>query len=256
MGVFSLTPQGTLRWATPEQYRRQNVVWGDIVFGPNGSEQQLYFYANSHTRAVRLSDGASIFESAGNSQPVVSPYDGTVHQGARAYSPQGSLLWYYEPVWFPSKPDVGADGIHFVINVSSRLYALYPNGMEKYNVPLGPGSYDRPAISPDGSALMATTINTDGTGAIGLIRLNPTNGAELWRTVLPGEFGLNNLFTTKFTFSADSQTVYINSEFFGNSNANVAYLNAIDCRPAGTPTPTPTPSPTPRWTRVTLHSEQ
>lgn len=52
MGVFSLTPAGTLRWTNPELYRRPIVDYGEIVFGPNGSSQQLYFSANAHLRAV------------------------------------------------------------------------------------------------------------------------------------------------------------------------------------------------------------
>ena len=60
MGVFSLTPAGTLRWTNPEPYDRPIVDYGEIVFGPNGSNQQLYFYANNHVRAVRL-DGNSVF---------------------------------------------------------------------------------------------------------------------------------------------------------------------------------------------------
>src|SRR5262249_8106021 len=51
LGVFSLTPQGALRWTNPESYARPIVDYGEIVFGPNGGEQQMYFYANDHIRA-------------------------------------------------------------------------------------------------------------------------------------------------------------------------------------------------------------
>ena len=42
MGVFSLTPAGALRWQTPEAYDRPIVDYGEILFGPNGGNQQLY----------------------------------------------------------------------------------------------------------------------------------------------------------------------------------------------------------------------
>ena len=58
--VFSLTPQGMLRWTNPELYDRLIVDYAEIVFGPNDNQQQLYFYANNHLRTVRL-DGASVF---------------------------------------------------------------------------------------------------------------------------------------------------------------------------------------------------
>lgn len=44
----------------PELYDRLIGDYAKIVFGPNDNQQQLYFYANNHLRAVRL-DGASVF---------------------------------------------------------------------------------------------------------------------------------------------------------------------------------------------------
>ena len=76
MGVFSLTPAGTLRWTNPELYQRPIVDYAEIVFGPNGSNQQLYFSANAHMRAVGL-DGSSVF-TVTRGQPAVAP-DGSVH---------------------------------------------------------------------------------------------------------------------------------------------------------------------------------
>jgi hypothetical protein len=64
MGVFSLTPQGALRWTNPELYDRQIVDYAEIVFGPNGNQQQLYFYANNHLRALTL-NGVSVFTELG-----------------------------------------------------------------------------------------------------------------------------------------------------------------------------------------------
>ena len=65
-----------LRWTNPEVYGRPFTGYVELEFGPtvDGTEQQLYFYANGHTRAIRLSDGASIFTIGGNNQqPRVSP---------------------------------------------------------------------------------------------------------------------------------------------------------------------------------------
>jgi len=53
LGVFSSSPNGELRWATPEDYSRPTVNYAEIQFGrsPDGG-QQLYFSANAHTRAI------------------------------------------------------------------------------------------------------------------------------------------------------------------------------------------------------------
>ena len=88
MGVFSLTPAGTLRWTNPELYQRPIVDYGEIVFGPNGTNQQLYFSANTHMRAVGL-DGSSVF-TVTRGQPAVAP-DGSVHTALSSYAPSGSL---------------------------------------------------------------------------------------------------------------------------------------------------------------------
>ena len=83
-----------------------------MVIGHNGGSEQLYFYGNAHMRAVRTSDGASIF-TIGAGQPVVSPFDGTVHSGYNAYSPFGQLLWQYVYGVTVTVPDVGNNGFHY-----------------------------------------------------------------------------------------------------------------------------------------------
>ena len=83
MGVFSLTPQGSLRWSVPEDYDRPIVTMQEIVFGP-AAQSRLYFHANRHLRAVGL-NGTQLFTypdgldtSMGNQQPAVAP-DGSVY---------------------------------------------------------------------------------------------------------------------------------------------------------------------------------
>ena len=104
MGVFSLTPAGTLRWTNPEPYRRPIVDYGEIVFGPNGGTHNLYFSANTHLRAVRL-DGNSVFTTT-RGQPAVAP-DGSVHNSLSSFSPNGNLLWTFptrtQPMFSPRR---------------------------------------------------------------------------------------------------------------------------------------------------------
>jgi hypothetical protein len=221
IGIFSLTPQGVLRWTNPESYSRLIVDYGEIVFGPKNGEDQLYFYANNHTRAVRLRDGASVFTIAPTGQPVVSPLDGTMHATATAYSPAGQLQWAFR---FPidnlpvSVPDVASDGTHYVMWRSFVLYAINTNGTEQWNVSLPP-YLGPPNIDPANSLVVVGSQNT-------LDQLNYLLGVSTssrqikWRVDLPAEetgvfnpwtglYGFNQYIDTRARFSADSQSAYL-----------------------------------------------
>ena len=81
MGVFSLTPQGTLRWATPENFSRPIVILQEIVFAP-ATESRFYFHANDHLRGVGL-DGTPLFTYVGRihrqSKKASARTDGSRH---------------------------------------------------------------------------------------------------------------------------------------------------------------------------------
>jgi hypothetical protein len=118
------------------------IFGAEIVFGPNGSRQQLYFYANDHLRAVGL-DGNSVFTIAGGLaqlrpglQPVVAP-DGSVHTVLSAYAPNGSLLWVF-PTPYPynvfTPADIDSAGSHYFVQNLSQLFALNPDGSQRWHV--------------------------------------------------------------------------------------------------------------------------
>jgi hypothetical protein len=141
LGVFSLTPEGTLRWAAEERYSRPIVDYGEIVFGPSvaNGQQQLYFYANGRIRAVRLSDGETVFPlgeiEQPFGQPVVSPLDGSVHANVLAYTPDGDLRWklfniYNSSIRFPSA-DIGP------LRRLPRQASLCDISGWKYQIPAG-----------------------------------------------------------------------------------------------------------------------
>lgn len=253
MGVFSLAPDGTLRWANPEAYNRLIVDYAEIVFGLNNGRDQLYFYANNHTRAVRLDDGGSVFTISPTGQPVVSPLDGTMHAKASAYSPGGERLWQFI---FPvsgvpvSDPDMGSDGTHYVVNRSFELYALNPNGTEKWNVTL-PDYVGAPNVDPANSLLVLGSNNTlNNPGFVQAI--STTSRKELWRVDLPaeetsvynpwtGQFGFNQYVDTRARFSADGQTVYlITAIATGGLVTDRCFLYALSTGSTQTPPPTST----------------
>src|SRR4029453_1245545 len=220
MGVFSLTPQGALRWTNFEGYARLIVDYAEIVFGSNGGQQQLYFYANDHLRSLRL-DGASVFTIPGNidylrpgPQPAVAP-DGSVHNAITAYSPNGVLQWSFAspyPYNVFTQPDIGSDGIHYFVQNLSQLFALNANGSQRWHVTL-PDYVAGPVVDPLNTQLVMGSADTlDHAGFI--VSKSAKNGSELWRVVLPKEdptvfnsalgiYGFNQLVDTRARFTAD-----------------------------------------------------
>ncbi len=222
IGVFSLTPGGSLRWNNPEFYDRPIVDYSEIVFGPNGSSKQLYFYANNHLRAVTLNNGNSVFSSTSSgAQPAVSPVDGTVHIKAAALSPSNQLLWNFifpDGFWEDSDPDIGADGTHYVTHRFTELYAIDPNGTEKWHVQR-PNFMGAPNVDPANSLVVLGNAETlDHPGFIEAISTDTQT--QLWRVDLPaeetgvfnvttGEYGFNQYVDTRAEFSVDGMNVYV-----------------------------------------------
>jgi hypothetical protein len=249
MGVFSLTPAGALRWTNTELYDRLIVDYAEIVFGPNGSNQQLYFYANDHLRALRL-DGSSVFTLGGTfGQPAIGP-DGSVHCGVAAYSPNGNLLWSFGGSSGSNSTDVGSDGIHYF----GALFALNPNGSLRWN--LGLTDYVAGVmVDPQNTQLITRSIDTlDHAGFI--LSSSAQDGHELWRVILPiedptvwnpgvGMYGFNQFVTTRARFTADGQTVYVHTATAtGDNNTSKSFVYSLNAGNDTPPPPTPTPTPT------------
>jgi hypothetical protein len=255
MGVFSLRPDGTERWRTPEPYDRLNVTYAEIAFGANHGTRQLYFGANNHVRAVRLDDGASVFTLGGAAQPVVSPFDSSVHFTERAYSPDGQLLWTFT---FPvsgvpvSTPALGADGTHYTVNRMFELYALALNGTAKWNLTL-PNYVGRPNVDPTNSLVVLGSGNTLNVRSF-ILGVSTASRSIAWQVELApeeptvfnswtGQYGFNHGVDGLGRFTDDGGTVYIATYIAGGGVVkDRSFLYAID---TGSRATTPAPSPTP-----------
>jgi hypothetical protein len=261
LGVFSLTPAGVLRWTNPETYDRKIVDYGEIVFGRNGSSQQLYFSANNHLRALRL-DGVSVFSIFGSlGQPAVAP-DSSVHLPLGAYSAGGILLWTF-PSPYPynvfTPPDLANDGTHYFVQNMTQLFALNANGTQRWHTTFT--SYvDGPIVDPFNSQLVMGSSDTlDHAGFV--LSASAVDGRELWRVTLPAEdptlfnsalgtYGFNQFVSTRARFSADGLTAYLmTATATGDNNTSRSFVYALDASngtpPAPKPTATPNPAPTP-----------
>jgi hypothetical protein len=264
LGVFSLTPDGTLRWTNPETYARPIVDYADITFGPNGSHHQLYFTANNHTRAVRLDNGESVFTIPPIGRPAVSPIDATIHARASAYLPSGQFLWRFV---FPlegvpvTAAEIGSDGTHYVTYRSSELYALAPDGREKWHLFLA-WYVGAPNIDPTNSIAVVGSSGTLNFGGF-ILGVSTSARKQVWRLDLPPEepgvynpwtglYGFNQYVDTPATFSVDGQTAYLVTAIAtGGLVTDRCFLTSIAI---GTSTPPPPPPSTivMRVTRISL----
>jgi hypothetical protein len=136
MGVFSLTPDGDLRWQTPNPYDRVPIDYNEVVFGDNSGTGQLYFYANRRLRGITLA-GDPVFEVVGGlaqlqvaDSPAVSP-DGSVHTAISAFSPDGDAIWTFDtpyPYNVFTKSSVGSTASTTTCRTSRSSSRSTPNG--------------------------------------------------------------------------------------------------------------------------------
>jgi len=260
MGVFSLTPAGALRWQVPEPYQRLIVLYNEIAFGSNGGVDQMYFYANRHLRALAL-DGTPVFEIPGGlaalepaRSPAIGP-DGSVHTDLDVYAPGGSLLWSFptpDPYNVFTNPDVGTDGVHYFGQNLSQLFALNPDGSQRWHVTLA-DYVQGPVVDPSNAQLVMGSANT-GDQAGFVLSTTAGDGQELWRVVLPvedptvwnstiGMWGFNQFVDTRARFASDGLSAYlVTATATGDNATSKSFVYALDAS-LGDPPPPPPPAP-------------
>lgn len=152
------------------------------------------FFRHDLTRSGRSSftgpDGASIAWNATlsgytYSSPSIGP-DGTVYVGSEdrifAFSPEGSQIWSH-PIdgYAISSPAIGQDGTIYVGSLDRHLYALRPDGSNKW-LPLRTGGevWSSPVIKEDGTLYFGSNDNR-------LYALESETGTILWHFDTRGE---------------------------------------------------------------------
>jgi IPT/TIG domain/PQQ-like domain/S-layer homology domain len=249
MGVFSLTPDGDLRWQTPNPYDRIIIDYNEIVFGDNDGAGQLYFWANRRLRGITLS-GSPVFSIEGGlpqlqvaNSPAVGP-DGSVHTALSSYSPDGDALWTFAtpyPYNVFSKSSVGSDGAHYYVQNLSQLFALNPDGTVRWHAELD--DYVKgPIVDPtDGQILLGGAATLDHPGLI--LSASTEDGGELWRVELPAENGFNQFVDSRARFRGDGLAVYIvTATATGDNATSRSFVYALDASLSGGPPQPPSPS--------------
>jgi len=235
MGVFSLedTAGGpVLRWTNPETYGRPFTGYTELAFGPtlDGLGQQLYFYANGHTRAIRL-NGESVFTIGGNNQqPQVSPFDGTWHTGPIAYAPDATIVWMFQYPTFTTarEPSMGQSGMHYAVQAARNIYAIDPVGVEKWSRTIDNEYVGGPDVDPNESQILLSAGG--GVLPVAMRSVSASNGSSLWRVEFPADpGGFDQFVDTGVAFSPDGGTAYVVTALAGG---NASYLNAINTDPS------------------------
>ena len=248
MGVFSLTPGGTLRWQSPNPYLRVPISYNEIVFGDNGGTGQLYFFANRHLQGFTLAGDPVFYIEGGVAQmqvaasPAVGP-DGNVHTANAEYSPGGSLLWTFTnpyPMSVFSKSTVDSFGIHYYVQNLSQLFAVNADGSQKWHMQLA-DYVDGPIVDPTAAQIVLRGADTlDHPGQI--LSTSTADGAELWRVVLPMENGFNQFVDSRATFTGDGLTAYmVTATATGDNATSRSFVYSLDA--SFLPPPPPPPAP-------------
>ncbi|TAH39630.1 MAG: hypothetical protein EYC70_02245 [Planctomycetota bacterium] len=240
LGAFSLTPQGQLRW-NRRGYSEDGQVGQELGFGAPG---QLYFAIYSGFAGLTLAGderfNLPVTGSAGQHQTAPGP-DGTVYlktwhpaHGWRlsAYAASGQAQWhFFDDGRNLSAPEVGPDGVIYVVEEPERLNAVNADGSQRWRVSDPNVLYD-PVVSPDSRLLIMGGIQTYGQP--GFLRAYDTSGQLLWTVDLPVENGLAVTAHTRARFSADGHSAYFGTEIAGqDENDLYCYVYAIDTSEEG-----------------------
>ncbi len=263
LGAFALSPAGQLVWSNPgnPRFAENGQLGAQIVFGSGR------LFAAFDERSVALSTmfglslgGAQLWARAlggaddqfmqQQRQPATGT-DGSLYLtgfgGANGWSlnrvdpANGNVLWNYSP--FPSNgmsaPSVGPDGSVYFSRSLGYLESVTPAGQSRWVFSDG-SIIDHPAVSPDGSVVVAGV--RPNFGQPGSVRAwNAATGTVVWQIDLPDENGGNQILYTQPRFSADSKTAYFGTAVLGGGG-EFSFLYAVR---QGTSSPPPPPPPPP-----------
>ena len=232
LGVFSLTPDGVLRWNEPEIYRGPPILYQEIQFGYDGGTLQFYFHANTSFKAF-TSNGDLAWAYGplfGQGYPDVGPDQTIYNKNVFRYDPDGNQIDSYFVTDGSTAPRV-SDASGNVYHASpGRLRSFTPDLDLRWNNFLG-YVLGVPHPDPTDQVVVVNAAETYGVSGMALA-VNTADGQEAWRvpfTPLPVGIHIGG---SNPRFSPDGALVYLNSQIAGpKPGDNYWYLNAIETDP-------------------------
>lgn len=249
LGAYALSPAGQLLWSNPgsPNFLEYGQLGAEVVF----SSSRLFAafdevgVAGSTMYGLSLGGAQQWAQAMGGSDDVfmqqqrqpATGADGSLYLtamgGANGWSLRridpatGVVLWGYSP--WPSNgmsaPSVGPDGSVYFSRSLGYLESVTPNGQSRWTFFDG-SIIDHPAVSPDGSTVVAG--DRPNFGEPGSVRgWNASTGALKWQVDLPNENGGYQIAYTQPRFSADSRTAYVGTAVLAGGD-EYSYLYAVD----------------------------
>jgi outer membrane protein assembly factor BamB len=201
-GLRAIDPDGTVLWVAPIER-----IWSPAAIGPDGTIYQVN--GNGTLHAVDPTGPIEWrFDAPGglsvNNQPPAVAEDGTIYFGSEdhhlyAIAPDGSERWRFATEGIVRAPSIGTDGtIYFandrltewsddaglIVLADSRMFALHPDGTERWSALLGGDVWAGPAIGFDGSIYIGDYVFApdgsmlrEGTGGGGLTPIVASDGS-------------------------------------------------------------------------------
>ena len=249
LGAYALSPAGQLLWSNPgtPNFLEYGQLGAEVVF----SSSRLFAafdevgVAGSTMYGLSLGGAQQWAQAMGGSDDVFmqqqrQPATGaggslylTAMGGANGWSLRridpatGVVLWGYSP--WPSNgmspPSVAKTGTVYFSRSLSYLDSVSASGQVRWTFFDG-SIIDHPAVSPDGSTVVAG--DRPNFGEPGSVRgWNASTGALKWQVDLPNENGGYQIAYTQPRFSADSRTAYVGTAVLAGGD-EYSYLYAVD----------------------------
>lgn len=183
-GVYALDDVGGVRW---HSLAGESVVHSGISVGPDG----VIYVPTGGVLYALAADGTQLWSyptGAESNRPAIGP-DGDLYfsdtDGLRALASDGSPLWDFSPSGINARTSVGRDGTIYIgaPYPSSTMYAVNPDGTEKWQFSFPKPSVEAPVIGADGT-LYVTFGLTDNGADNGIYALTPS-GTEVWHVFTP-----------------------------------------------------------------------
>lgn len=170
-GLIAVDHAGNVLWSTPIKGSSKSAP----AIGPNGT---IYVVGLGGTLFAVDPTGKIAWMSAVPASAPAIGLDGTIYFGSvdrhlYALNPDGSERWRFGTGGPVRSPSIGADGTIYFANdrveapgsftrlSDARMYALNPDGTERWSAGVEGGVHAAPAIGVDGSVYLGTT-NTEG----------------------------------------------------------------------------------------------
>jgi len=249
LGAYALSPAGQLLWSNPgsPNFLEYGQLGAEVVFsssrlfaafdevGVAGSTMYGLSMGGAQQWAQAMGGSDDVFMQQ-QRQPATGA-DGSLYLtamgGANGWSLRridpatGGVLWGYSP--WPSNgmspPSVAKTGTVYFSRSLSYLDSVSATGQVRWTFFDG-SIIDHPAVSPDGSTVVAG--DRPNFGEPGSVRgWNASTGALKWQVDLPNENGGYQIAYTQPRFSADSRTAYVGTAVLAGGD-EYSYLYAVD----------------------------